>query len=70
MIIGIIIAVVLALLAVWVVNTRRSLAAMDENIDNAMNQIGVQLSSCFDALITLLGLTKGYAANESQTVQN
>lgn len=68
MIIGIIIAVVLALLAVWVVNTRRSLAAMDENIDNAMNQIGVQLSSCFDALITLLGLTKGYAANESQTL--
>ena len=67
MIIGII-AVVLALLAVWVVNTRRSLAAMDENIDNTMNQIGVQLSSCFDALIALLGLTKGYAANESQTL--
>ena len=62
MIIGII-AVVLALLAVWVVNTRRSLAAMDENIDNTMNQIGVQLSSCFDALITLLG-RKGFQVRE------
>lgn len=67
MIIGII-AVVLALLVIWVVNTRRSLAAMDENINNAMNQIGVQLSSRFDALIALLDLTKGYAANESQAM--
>ena len=39
MIIGIIIAVVLALLAVWVVNTRRSLAAMDENIDKKMSTV-------------------------------
>ena len=64
----IIIAVVLVLLVLWVMNTQRSLVAMDENINNAMSQIGVQLSSRFDALTALLDLTKGYAAHESQTL--
>ena len=41
---------------------------MDENINNAMSQIGVQLSSRFDALSALLDLTKAYAAHESQTM--
>ena len=68
MMIGIIIAVVLVLIVLWVMNTQRSLVAMDENINNAMSQIGVQLSSRFDALSALLDLTKGYAAHESQTL--
>ena len=55
----IIIAVVLVLLVLWVMNTQRTLVAMDENINNAMSQIGVQLSSRFDALTALLDLTKG-----------
>ena len=65
--IGIIIgaAVVLAL---WAISCRRRLAVMYENVNNAMAQIGVQLSSRFDALATLLDLTKGYAAHESQTL--
>jgi hypothetical protein len=33
----------------------------DENISNAMSQIGVQLSSRLDALTALLDLTEGYA---------
>lgn len=66
MTIGIIIAIVLVLLVLWMVSTRRSLMAMNENINNSMNQIGVQLSSRFNALSALLDLTKGYAARESQ----
>lgn len=66
--VGIVIAVLVVLLIVWAIGTQRRLAAMDENINNAMSQIGVQLSSCFDMLVTLLDLTKGYAAQESQTV--
>ena len=31
---------------------------MDENVSNAMSQIGVQLSSRFDALTALLDLAK------------
>lgn len=41
---------------------------MDENVNNAMSQIGVQLSSRFDALTALIDLAKGYAAHESQTL--
>ena len=53
----IIIALLVVLLAGWVMSTQRRLVVMDENINNAMSQIGVQLSSRF-----------GYAAHESQTL--
>lgn len=66
--VGIVIAVLVVLSIVWAIGTQRRLAAMDENINNAMGQIGVQLSSCFDMLVALLELTKGFAAQESQTV--
>lgn len=64
----IIIVVVVVLLMLWAISCQRRLAVMDENINNAMAQIGVQLSSRFDALTALLDLTKGYAAHESQTL--
>lgn len=64
----IIVVAVLVLFALWLMSTQRTLVAMDENINNAMSQIGVQLSSRFDALTALLDLTKGYAAHESQTL--
>ena len=64
----IIIVLLVVLLAGWVMSTQRRLVVMDENINNAMSQIGVQLSSRFDALTALLDLAKGYAAHESQTL--
>ena len=45
---------------------QRKLAVMDGNIQNAMNQIGVQISSRFDALFAVLDLMKGYAADDIQ----
>lgn len=66
MVVGIIIGAALALLILWAVGVRRRLAAMEENVNSAMSQIGVQLSSRFDALSALLELTKGYAVRESQ----
>ena len=68
MTIGIIVGAVIVLLILWSISVRRKLAVMDENINNAMAQIGVQLSSRFDALTALLELTKDYAAHESQTM--
>lgn len=68
MTIPIIIVLLVVLLAGWVMSTQRRLVVMDENINNAMSQIGVQLSSRFDALTALLDLAKGYAAHESQTL--
>lgn len=68
MAVGIIVVLLIVLLAIWVMSTQRKLVYMDENINNAMNQIGVQLSSRFDALTVLVDLAKGYAAHESQTL--
>ena len=56
------------LLVLWAVFCQRRLAVMNENINNAMTQIGVQLSARFDALTALLDLLKGYAAHEAQTL--
>ena len=64
----VIVVVIVTLLVLWVISCQRKLAVMDENINNAMTQIGVQISSRFDALIALLDLMKEYAGNESQTL--
>ena len=64
----IIILAIVLLLILWVMSTQRRLVILDENINNAMSQIGVQLSSRFDALTALLDLTKGYAKHESETL--
>lgn len=71
---GYIIAGVIILLIIivvmWFISTQRKLAVMDENINNAMSQIGVQLSSRWDALTALLDLTKGYAEHEYKTISD
>lgn len=65
MIIGFILT---AVLIIWSISVRCRLVGMDENIDHAMRQMGVQLASCFDALAALLHLTKEYSAHESQVL--
>ena len=60
----IIICVVIVLIILWLISSQRRLVAMDENINNAMSQIGVQLTARFDALTGLLELIKGYDAHE------
>lgn len=64
----IIIGAVIAFLIIWVISVRRKLVVLEENINSAMSQIGLQLSSCFDALTALPDLARGYAARESQTL--
>lgn len=64
----IIAAAAVVLFILWAISCRRKLAVMDEDVNNAMSRIGVQLSSRFDALATLLDLTGEYAAHESQTL--
>lgn len=64
------IAAAAVLIVLWVIATQRKLAAMDENINNAMSQIGVQLSSRWDALSALLDLTKGYAEHEYRAISD
>lgn len=63
-----VVAIIAAILLAWFISTQRKLAILDENINNAMSQIGVQLSSRWDALSALLDLTKGYAEHEYKTL--
>lgn len=58
--IGIIVALLVILLAVWLISVQRRLVVLDENIKNAMSQIGVQLSSWYDATLALLELAEVY----------
>lgn len=59
---------IITVIVQWAISTQRRLVILDENVSNAMNQIGVQLSSCFDVLTALLELAKGYAKHESETL--
>ncbi len=68
MAVGIIVGIVIAVIALWAVATQRKLVTMDENVNNAMSQIGVQLTSRFDALSALADLTKKYASHEADTL--
>lgn len=61
-------AVIIAVIVLWIISTQRRLVVLDENVNNAMSQIGVQLSSRFDALTSLLDLTKSYATHEIETL--
>ncbi len=63
-------AVFVAILVVvaWGIAVQRALVTFDENVNNAMSQIGVQLASRFDALTSVLDLVKGYNKHESETI--
>ncbi|MEG2037734.1 MAG: LemA family protein, partial [Ruthenibacterium sp.] len=50
----IVIILLLGAVAMGGVSTQRLLATLEKNRKNAMRQIGVQLSSRFDALVVLL----------------
>lgn len=65
-----IVVAVVAIVVLWFISVQRKLVALDENINNALGQIGVQLSSRWDALTALLDLTKGYAQHEYKTISD
>ncbi len=60
------ISTISAAILLWLLSTRRRIVVLEDKIDNAMSQIGVQFSSYFDALTKLLEVTGCYAKNESE----
>ena len=60
--------VVIVALVFWIISVQRSLVGMAENINNAMSQIGLQLSSQCELLTSLLELTNWYAVEECATI--
>jgi len=66
----IVLIAIIVIVVLWFISVQRKLVVMDENINNSMSQIGVQLSSRWDALTALLDLTKGYAEHEYKTISD
>ena len=64
----IVIFVIIIIVALWAISAQRRLVSMDENVNNALIQIGVQLSNRFDALTALLNLTQEYARHECEVL--
>ena len=62
----ILVIVIVAIIIRWIISIQHKLIRLDENIHQAMNQIGIQLSGRFDALTALLYVTKIYAQYESE----
>ena len=66
----IVIVVIIVILIAWFIGVQRMLVSLDENVNNAMSQIGVNLTSRFDALTGLLDLVKGYNEHEYKTLSD
>ena len=64
----ILIIVIVCMIAVWIIVTQRRLVILDENINAAMCQIGVQLSARFDTLMVLMELAQKYEQDEIETL--
>ena len=60
---------IIVLLIFWIMSVQRSLIVLDVNINNAMSQIGLQISSRWDALASLLDLIKNYSEPEYITLR-
>ena len=56
----------IVIITLWALFEQRKLAVLDDNINNAMNQIGLQLSNRFDALAALLDIARSYDAHECE----
>lgn len=69
--IGILIAAVVAVGAfVWVKNTYNNMVAEDENVQAAWSQVENVYQRRADLIPNLVATVKGYAAHESQTLEN
>ena len=70
MMIVLVLIVLFVFAGVWFIGVQRMLVSLDENVNNAMSQIGVNLTSRFDALTGLLDLVKGYNEHEYKTLSD
>ncbi|MDD2294201.1 MAG: LemA family protein [Bacteroidales bacterium] len=66
----IVIVAIVAILVLWFISVQRKLVSKEELCKNSLSQIGVQMSSRWDALTALAELTKGYSEHEYNTLKD
>lgn len=65
--IGMILAIVGALIVVWAIGTYNRMRVGSNRVDNAWSQVDVQLKRRYDLIPNLVETVKGYAAHEKET---
>lgn len=66
----IIVIAIVAILVLWFISVQRKLVSKEESVKNALSQIGVQLSSRWDALSALVELVRSYNEHEYNTLKD
>lgn len=66
----IIILVLVGIAVMYVISTQRELVKMDELCQNALSQIGVQLTSRWDLIQALVKMVEKYSQHEHDTLQD
>ena len=61
---------IIAILVIWVISVQRNLISKEELCKNSMSQIGVQMSSRWDALTALADLIKSYDEHEYKSLKD
>ena len=65
----VIVILLLILLMIWILLTRKNLVAVDENVNLAMGQLGVQVSSQSDAAMLLVDLVESYTEKDGSRLK-
>ena len=65
----VIVILLLILLMIWILMTKKKLVVMDENVNLAMGQLGVQVSSQSDAAMLLVDLVESYTEKDGSRLK-
>jgi LemA protein len=60
--------IIITALVLWIIALQRRLMVLEANVGNAVSQIGIQLSSQWDALEVLVSLAEEYMGPEEKAV--
>lgn len=61
---------IIACAVYYFISTQRDLVSSDERVKNALSQIGVQMETRWDAIVTLAKLTADYSKHEHDTLMS